>query len=321
MSTEPVSKPRRVAVVGHGYTNYRAEGKHLAPFGVQEVEELSPADVGALAGIEAVLVRETPLTRETIQSLENCKVIVRYGAGTDNIDLGAATERGIYVANTPGYGVDEVSTHALALALSVARRLTQRDRAVRRGSWNVGQTEPIYSLTGKTWGLVGYGRVARAFQEKIAGLRPSHVLIYDPYTQIEGAAHKVELDELCRRSDVVSLHAPLTEESRHLISAPELALMKPTTILVNTSRGSLVDQQALVEALRDGNLLGAGLDVFEEEPVDLTDPLFSLPNVVVTDHTAWYSERSVEELHTMASEEVARVFSGKEPKSWVNRWT
>ena len=321
MSTEPLSSTRRVAVLGHGYADYRTERERLAPFGVRQVEELSPTDTDALRGLEAVLVRETPITREMVRSLEACKVIVRYGSGTDNIDLAAATERGIYVANTPGYGVDEVSTHALALALSVARRVTQRDRAVRRGVWNVGQAEPIYSLTGKTWGLVGYGRVARAFRRKLLGLDPAHVLVYDPYAQIEGEAQRVELDELCRRSDVISLHAPLTEASRHLIGAPEFALMKPTAVLVNTSRGGLVDQRASAEALQNGLLFGAGLDVFEEEPVDLADPLFSLPTVVLTDHTAWYSERSVDELHVMAGEEIARVFSGVEPQAWVNRWT
>ncbi len=320
MTTAPAGKPRRVAVIGHGYADYYVERERLAPFGVQQVEALSVADKDALKGVEAVLVRETPLTRETIQSLEHCKIIVRYGSGTDNIDLDAATELGIYVANTPGYGVDEVSTHALALALSVARRVTQRDRAVRRGVWNVGQAEPIYSLTGKTWGLIGYGRIARAFEKKLAGFSSAEILVHDPYAQVEGDVQKVGLNELCRRSDIVSLHAPLTEESRHLIGASEFALMKPTAVLINTSRGGLVDQRALTEALQSGLLFGAGLDVFEEEPLDLEDPLLSLPNVVVTDHTAWYSEHSVEELHAIASEEVARVFSGGEPKAWVNRW-
>jgi D-3-phosphoglycerate dehydrogenase / 2-oxoglutarate reductase len=314
----------RVFVVGPGYTDYDTEGALLAPYGVAAVETISPEDTGFLdvvAEADAILVREARIDRAVIERLKRCQVIVRYGIGVDNVDLDAAREHRIYVANTPGYGLDEVSTHALALLLAVARRVVTRDRAIRSGTWDVGRAEPMYPVSGRVLGVVGFGGIARAFVEKMGAFAPTRTLVYDPYvdTLPEGVLG-VDLATLCREADLISLHAPLTPETRHLIGARELALMRPTTILVNTSRGGLIDEFALAEALASGRLFGAGLDVFEREPPPSDHPFRRLGNVVLSDHTAWYSEASVRELQRRAAEEVARVFAGEVPRSWVNPW-
>jgi D-3-phosphoglycerate dehydrogenase len=179
----------------------------------------------------------------------------------------------------------------------------------------------MYRISGQTLGLVGYGRIAQAFERKMRGLGVARVLVHDPYLNRATAAEKVELDQLCEQSDFISLHAPLTGETAHIINAARLALMKPTGILINTARGGLIDQSALVEALRNQRIFGAGIDVFETEPPARDNPIFGLANAVLSDHTAWYSEESVTELQTKAAEEVVRVLRGEQPKHWVNPWS
>ena len=303
--TEPGS--RHVIIVGHGYTDYSTEAAILRPYGVERIAAVDPTDASFkdhLARAEAILVRDTPITAEYLAAAPKLRIIARYGIGLDNIDLASATARRIFVANTPGYGVDEVSTHALALLLAVARRVVSRDSAVRRGAWGIAQAEPIYPISGRTLGVIGYGQIARAFVRKMQAFTPRRTLVYDPYLPDTPAGiERVDLATLCREADLISLHAPLTPETRHLIGPSELALMQPHTILVNTGRGALIDETALVEAIRAGRLYGAGLDVFAVEPPPRDHPLFSLPNVVVTDHNAWYSEASVRELQQRASQE------------------
>jgi D-3-phosphoglycerate dehydrogenase / 2-oxoglutarate reductase len=315
---------RRVYVVGPGYRNYDTEAAILAPFGVAAIDTTSPEAPDfdeALERADAVLVRQESIDRAVVERLKRCQVIVRYGIGVDNVDLQAARKRRIYVANTPGYGLDEVSTHALALLLAVARRVPARDRAVRTGTWNVGQDEPMHSLSGRTLGLLGYGGIARAFQKKMAPFAPRRTLVVDPYLAHDPPGiERVDVATLCAEADLISLHAPLTSETHHAIGAAELARMRPTTIIVNTARGGLIDEAALVAALREGRIFGAGIDVFEREPPPPDHPLLTLDNVVLSDHTAWYSEASVRELQTRASQEIARVFGGQAPRSWVNRW-
>lgn len=315
---------RRVFVVGNGYQSYDTEGAILAPFGVAGIETTAPGEPGfaeALAQADALLVREARIDRGVIERLGRCRAIVRYGIGVDNVDLEAARERRIHVANTPGYGIDEVSTHALALLLAVARRIVPRDRHVRAGAWGVGQAEPMHSLTGRTLGLVGFGAIARAFLAKMRPFAPRRLLVADPYAaDLPADAERVDVGTLCREADLISLHAPLTDKTRHLIGPAELASMRSTTILVNTGRGGLIDEGALVAALRAGRLFGAGIDVFEREPLAPDHPLRELDAVVLSDHTAWYSEASVRELQQRAAQEVARVFSGEPPRAWVNPW-
>jgi D-3-phosphoglycerate dehydrogenase len=246
---------------------------------------------------------------------------VRYGIGVDNVDLDAARERHIYVANVPDYGAEEVSDQALALLLGVVRRVATRDRAVRAGAWNVSRSEKMYRVAGCTLGLVGYGRIARTFERKMRGMGVSRVIVFDPYAAATAGVELVPLDALCREADFISVHAPLTPETRHLLGRREFESMKPTAIVVNTARGPLIDEAALVDALRSRRILGAGIDVYESEPPRPDHPLFALDNAVLSDHTGWYSEESVNELQTKAAEEVARVFRGDVPRHWLNRWS
>ena len=319
----PATSDRHVIVVGHGYDDYATEEAILRPHGVGAIAQVDPGDADFadhLARADAILVRETPITAEHMAAAPRLRVIVRYGIGVDSVDLDAARERRVYVANVPDYGAEDVSDHALALYLVLQRRIVARDRAVRNGVWNVGQAEPMRRSATLSFGLLGYGRIARVFHRKIAALGARDVLVCDPVLDSSpGGTELVDLIGLAARSDVISLHAPLTETTRHVIDTGFLERMKPGAILINTSRGGLVDERALLQALNEGRVR-AGLDVFESEPPPSDHPFFEREDVVLSDHTAWYSETSIHELQSGAAQEAARVFSGEEPSSWVNRW-
>jgi len=316
-------RARLVVAIDDGYPSYDQEEALLATVGArfalrpcrrdpaQALRDAREADV--------VLVRESPLPREVIQGLARCKAIVRYGIGVDNIDQQAARERGIMVANVPDYGTDEVSSQAVALALAVSRRLWLHDREVREGRWSTGVLQPMFRLRGRTLGLVGFGRIARMTLDKLAGFGFARVLVHDPRAELPPGAQRVDMDTLCAESDLISLHAPLNEQTRHCIDARRLALMKPTAILVNTARGGLVDSDALHEALAARRILGAGLDVFEQEPPG-QHPLLQLDNVVLSNHMGWYSEEAMRDLQRLAAEEAVRVLRGDPPLNWLNRW-
>jgi len=277
--------------------------------------------LGATADADALMVCYAPITRRVIAQLQRCRIIARYGIGVDNVDLPAATERGITVTNVPDYCIDEVSDHAVALLLACARKILLLDRRVRAGRWEAGDARPVYRLRGRTLGLVGFGKIPRRVAEKAQalGLR---VLAYDPYVGPEEmGAHRVAkatLEEVLSQADFVSIHAPLVPETRGLIGERELRLMKPTSYLINTARGPIVQEEALVRALREGWIAGAGLDVLESEPPREGTPLLALENVILTPHAAFYSEESVQDLQRKAAENVAKVLSGEAPLSPVN---
>jgi D-3-phosphoglycerate dehydrogenase / 2-oxoglutarate reductase len=314
----------KVVVINADYPHYEIEKDILNPFSINLLAVNTNSDaelIDAIQDADAVLVRETVLNKKIISAMESCTVIVRYGVGVDNIDLDAAREKGIYVANVPDYGSEEVADQALALLMSVSRRIVTRDRDVRNGKWSIGAKEPIHSFNGKTLGIVGFGRIGRTFHRKVSGLGFGKVLVYDPFLKDEESGiTKADIETLCLESDVISIHSPLTKDNYHLINAEMLSLMKSSAILINTSRGGLIDEEALSKALEKHMIFGAGLDVFETEPADLSSPLFQLNNIVVTDHTGWYSEESLQDLQRKAAQEVARVFSGDKPISWVNCW-
>ncbi|NIS72707.1 MAG: C-terminal binding protein, partial [Proteobacteria bacterium] len=283
----------KVVVVSLGYESYEVEQGILGPLGAEVVP--SPVDcrteeqvITAAMDADAILVREAPVSAKVVDALSRCKVIARYGIGVDNIDLEAATRKGIYVTNVPEYGTEEVSDHAVALLLASIRTLVRRDQRVRRGESDIDIHDPIYRTRGKTLGLIGYGKIARALHRKWKGFLPSKVLVYDPYVSEEeiqrDEAENAGLDDLLSESDYVSLHVPLTPQTRHLIREDTLKRMKRTAIVVNTSRGAVIDEAALVRALREGWILGAGLDVFEREPLPEDHPLKQLDNVILTDH-------------------------------------
>ena len=317
-----------VAVLEPGYADYSTEESVLSAHALKVVPVGPHQDAAsALQTINplGVMVRERAVTSGLMEVCPDLRIIVRYGVGVDNIDLEAAARRRIYVANVPDYGAEtEVSEHALALYLAVQRRIPARDREVRSNKWGIGQAALIPSRENAVLGLIGCGRIGMATARKFRALGFARVLVFDPFLSGEKATAEnlelTDLDSLCRLSDVVSVHAPLTPETHRILDARLFALMRPTTIVVNVSRGGLVDEAALAAALDKGRIFGAGIDVFEEEPVRPDHPLLSTPNTVLSDHTAWYSERSVAVLQRNAAAEISRVLSGEPPRNWVNRW-
>jgi len=286
----------------------------------------SLADRITLAKPAEVLIASTAaMGREFLQELPQLKGIVRTGIGIDSVDIEAATDLGIAVANVPEFCQDEVAEHALGLLLGVTRKIVRADRLTRQGKWVVGIQEdmlPIRRLKGQTLGLVGFGRIAQTLTDmaKALGLR---VIATDPYVAPEvGRAAGVELmslEELLPQSDIVSLHVPLTPETHSLINSDSIALMKHGAILINTARGPVVDEVALEEALADGDLGGAGLDVLEKEPPKMPHPLMDLDNVVVTCHYASCSLEAYADLRRSISEQAAQILRGEFPQHLVNK--
>lgn len=316
------AQPALVVAIDDGYASYDQEERLLAAVGARF--ELRPcrrdpeATLAAVRDASIVLVRESPLPRAAIEAMGRGRAIIRYGIGVDNIDRVAATERRIAVANVPDYGTEEVATQAVALALAVVRRVNLHDAEVRAGRWSTGVLQKMFRLQGRTLGLIGYGRIARRTHEMLAGFGFARTLVHDPAHGAPPGAEAADVDTICREADLISLHAPLKEATRHIIDARRIALMRPTAVLVNTARGGLVDLDALAAALAERRILGAGLDVFEHEPPDTAHPIFRLDNAVLTNHIGWYSEESMRDLQRKAAEEAARVLRGEPPLHWLN---
>jgi D-3-phosphoglycerate dehydrogenase / 2-oxoglutarate reductase len=314
-----------VVVTDHLFEHLKIERELLGAAGHElrfDGNVADPDEIVERAGeADAVLNCDVPMPAQVIRRLEQCRVIARYGIGVDTIDIDAATAHGILVTNVPDYCIDEVSDHALALILSLARGVTRLDRSVRAGAWDISGAPKSRRLRGRTLGLVGFGRIARALAGKAAAIGLV-VSAFDPYVsddEIRAAGAKPQsLSDLLRTADIVSIHVPLTAESRHLIDRARLALMKPDALLVNTSRGSLIDTAALQDALNSGDLAGAGLDVLEIEPPDPLDPLLRMEEVVVTPHAAFFSEESVAELQRKAAEQVVAALAGSIPPFALN---
>ena len=262
---------------------------------------------------DGLLVQYGQVSRRVIEGLPRLRLLVRYGVGVDGVDVEAATERGIPVVNVPDYGTDEVANHAVALLLALVRKIAQLDRQTRAGRWSVFEAQPIHRLAGRTVGIVGCGRIGSRVARKLAGF-DVRLLGCDPYiTEFPPGVSPVRLDRLLAESDYVTLHCPLTAETRHLIDATTLARMKPTAVLVNTARGGIVDTAALTEALQARRLGGAGLDVTESEPLDPASPLLRVEHAIVTPHAAWYSEEGRSDLKRRVAEEAVRVLLRGEP--------
>ena len=314
----------RVVVTDLGYKSYAPEEEAFTGLGLDVelvLRESGTPLAEACAGAHGLLVRQSEIDRPLLESMKGCRVVARYGIGVDNVDLAAATECGIVVANTPGFCVHEVAEHALALVLACARRVLEHDRRVRAGEWDIGSKAPIYRIEGKTLGLVGLGAIPQKLAAKAGGLG-LRMIAADPYVKPEIAARlHVELvgfDRLLAESDFVSIHAPNLPETRHMFNADAFTQMKPTAYLVNTSRGPLVDEAALAAALERGEIAGAALDVFETEPLPADSPLRESGNLILSDHAGWYSEESILEVQRRAGEAVASVLAGKRPESVVN---
>jgi D-3-phosphoglycerate dehydrogenase / 2-oxoglutarate reductase len=270
---------------------------------------------------DAVLNGMVPLTRRVLERLPRTVVIARYGVGVDNVDLEAATDAGIAVVYVPDYCVEEVSNHALALLLGWARQITRCDALLRSGKWGWEYAAQMQSVHQQRLGIVGAGRIGLALARKALALS-MEVAAYDP--QVPAAALEAQgvralpLDALLAQSDYVSVHTPLLAGTRHLIGAAQLARMKPTAFLINTARGAVVDEKALIEALRAGRIAGAGLDVFEAEPLPDDSPLRTLPNTILTPHMGAQSPLATERLRRQVGEEVLRALRGELPLNIAN---
>ncbi len=281
--------------------------------GVIEVPVGSRDDILAAArDADGILNTYFALDRSAIGALARCRIIARYGIGVDNVDITAAAEAGIAVTNVPDYCVEEVATHALAYVLALVRRMKRADDLVRGGQWGVGHLGSIHRMSSLTVGLVGYGKIARRLRELIAPFRCS-VLVFDPYVrEVADTEELVALAELLGRSDIVSLHCPLTDETRNMVNASTLAQMRDGAFVVNVSRGPLIVLDDLVEALRSGKLGGAGLDTFAVEPPP-SAVLSAVPGLITSPHSAYYSSEAVQESRQKAASQVIKALVTGEP--------
>lgn len=271
--------------------------------------------VAAVQGANAVINNFAPMTHRVMQAMAPGAVIVRYGVGVDNVDLIAAKALGIRVCNVPDYGVEEVADHAAAMTLALARKLGDFNTGIREGQWKIAQmVSGLRSLRDTTIGLIGLGRIARAYatRMKVFGCR---VVGFDPYVSDEQARaagiEPLPQAEVIASAHVLSLHVPLTPQTRHLIDAAALACMPKGALLINCSRGGLVDEAALAEALASGHLAGTGLDVFEQEPLAADSPLKRAAQALLSPHAAFFSDASVEKLQRLAAEEALRGLRGE----------
>ena len=314
----------KVVIAYPGFGDIKIETEILQAAGL-EIEHVAATDTEearrAARQCDALMVTIQPVEADLIRSLERCRLICRVGTGLDAIDVAAATERGIWVTYAPDYSIDEVSTHAIALVLAQARGLPGLLAATRQGIWNSESGGVLHRFSDQTLGIIGCGRIGQATAAKGRGLG-LNVLAYDPYvnTSIMDSlgVRVVDLETVLRQSDYISLHSPLTDETRHLINAETLALMKPTAFLVNAARGPLIDEDALLAAVRAGRIAGAALDVLNVEPVAPDHSFLQEERILLTPHAGWYSEESKIDVRVQGAEEVVRVLRGERPRAPVN---
>lgn len=286
----------------------------LSNFNVETIKKM-------VADVEGIILRTNiKVTREIIESAPYLKIISRTGAGVDNIEVAAATEKGILVCNTPGVNSIPVAEQALALMLNVAKQLKTMDKAVHNGNWKIRYTSKAVDIEGKTLGLVGMGHIGSLLAKKCRLAFNMKVIAYDPYVkQAEGVELCSSLDQLFSQSDFISIHVPYTEETHHLVDVRLLGLMKPDSCLINTSRGSIVDEKALIEALKNKSIAGAGLDVFEKEPPSPDNLLLKFDNVITTPHSSALSRECVMKVAMTAAQAIVDYLEGRQPKYIYNK--
>ena len=320
----------KVYISDFDYPDNEIEKSVLQPIGAEVIGLQCKTGEGLAelaADADAILQQYAKIPRQTIERLTRCKAICRYGTGVDIVDVEAAYEHGMVVTNVPDYALDEVADHTITLALTLVRRIPWYAEATRAGRWHWSESKgPIQRLRDSTWGLIGFGRIAQNISRKVRAFG-FQLVSYDPYVS-EGfmatfGVEKTELVELLGRSDVVAVMCPYTRETHHLLDEPALRRMKKTAVLVNCSRGKIVDNRALYSALSAGWIASAGLDDTEEEPAKLDhwnpadNPLSSLDNCVVTPHVAYVSEGSLLECRRVAAENAKAVLLGKTPPDLV----
>ena len=314
----------KVLITDYVWPSTDPEREILEAAGVELVvaPDTSEATLADLAtDVDAIMFCFAQVTGQVLESATNCKIAARYGIGVDNVDIPKATELGIVVTNVPDYCMDEVTDHALGMILALNRRLVPHNRSVLSGGWDtVALNQPMHRTRGATLGIVGFGRIGRSLADKAVGFG-MHILTYDPLikpgTPLDGVT-AVSFDDLLKESDFISLHVPLIQSTENLISAPQLAKMKSGSILINCARGGLIDEEALAVALQSGHIAGAGLDVVEPTPPDPNSALLSQENVIITPHTAFFSQASTLELERRTAAEVVRVLNGETPENLIN---
>lgn len=300
----------------HEHAELAKIGAELRVFKVKTEEEVAAACKEA----DALLVTYARVGKVALAGMPKLKIVVRTGVGFDVLDLAAATARGVMACNVPDYCISDLAEHTMALLLSWWRRIGELDRQVRSQGWGL-PVKPVFRLEGKTLGILGLGRMGQAVAVRAKGFGVT-LVAYDPYVpdpvfQALGVT-RLSLEDLCRTADIVTIHSPLTAESRHLICDRTLALMKPTAVVVNTARGGLVDTPALARAIQAGRIAGAALDVVEEEPLSMDHPIRSLSRVILTPHAAWYSEEAEPELRRRAAQIAVQGLQGERPASLLN---
>ncbi|TFB08323.1 C-terminal binding protein [Candidatus Atribacteria bacterium MT.SAG.1] len=278
--------------------------------------------IEAAKDADGLIVQYASITRRVIESLKKCKAIARYGIGVDSIDIEAATEHKIYIVNVPEYCLDEVSDHTIALALACVRKVAMLDNAVKKGMWDYKISTPIFRLRNMKLGLVGFGNIARMVSHKAQAFGLS-VIAYDPYisssVMAQDNVRKVNLEVLLAEADIISLHLPLTKDTKYMFTEKEFKLMKDTAFIINTGRGPLIKEEDLYKALSANWIAGAGLDVAEKEPIDPNNNLLKLNNIIITPHVAFYSEESLRDLQRSAAKGIAQALKGEIPSSLVNK--
>lgn len=300
------------------------ESQVLRAAGYEPVVAPDPSEdtLAALAAdAEIIMFCFAQVTGKVLDAAAQCKVASRYGIGVDNIDITRATELGIVVTNVPDYCINEVTDHALGMILALNRRFVPHDRTVKSGGWSdVVLNQPMHRTRGATLGVLGFGRIGRSLAEKARAFGMK-IVAYDPLLepgQSVAGADILSFDDVLRTSDFISVHTPLTPETEGMIGSDELASMKQGSIIVNCARGGIIQEQALADALAIGHIAGAGLDVLEPAPPAANHPLLTADNVIITPHTAFFSQASTAELERRTAEEAIRVAQGVMPQNLIN---
>ena len=313
------------SLIPHNEEDYRKIGAEFITLPCQTEDEI----IAATQEADAVITMMRPFTRKVIKRLSKCKLIYNLGTGYEAIDIKAATEHGIYVSYAGEYCTEEVAEHTMALILACARKLFPLDKAVRDGKWDSYEKKeirlkilpPMFQLKGQTLGLIGFGRIPQCIVPKAKGFE-LRIIAFDPYLPSSAfetlGVESVPFDYLLKNSDYISIHAAFTPKAWHMIGIDQFKMMKRTAYVINCARGEFIDEQALYLALTQGYIAGAALDVLEKESVGLDHPLLRLENVIITAHSAYYSEQSVLKYSRRPYEEIARIIKGQRPHRLLN---
>jgi D-3-phosphoglycerate dehydrogenase len=311
----------RVLITDHPWGDCDLEREILEPAGVTVVDAPGSTEAALeplAADADAIATCWAPVPGNLIEQARRCRHIARMGIGLDNIDLGVATSRGIIVTNVPDYCVSEVADHALALLLACARNVGFFHHRIKSGEYDLTAGPAMHRLRGRTLGLIGFGKIAREVRNRALGFGLEVQATSASGNDYGTGCRMTTLEDLLATSDFISLHAPLTPDTRHLLSQETLGRVKPQVVIVNTSRGGLIDADALVDALKENRVAGAGLDVFDPEPPDLSHPLFADERVITTPHAAFVSEEALKELRSRVCRQILAVRDGRTPESVVN---